>query len=31
MGAGVQFAVVFLFNKMIKSDPEENRFGPATM
>lgn len=26
----VSLAVVFVFNSMIKSDPEENRFGPAT-
>jgi len=30
VGAVVQLAVVFGFNALIKSDPEENRFGPAT-
>ncbi|MBL4596312.1 MAG: DUF805 domain-containing protein [Robiginitomaculum sp.] len=30
VNAVVQLAVVFGFNAMIKSDPEENRFGPAT-
>jgi len=30
LGIVVQFALILLFNAMIKSDPEENRFGPAT-
>lgn len=30
IGAVVSYAIAFLFNNMIKSDPHDNQFGPAT-
>jgi len=30
IGAAVSYGIAFIFNGMIKSDPDDNQFGPAT-